>query len=196
MARAARELAAEGEKNTDWRAVSHGVGCELVAHLEAELAALASQGVLLRQRMADLASAPVGSSAVLLSQPTLTEATGEEGGLSSSYKPFGALLDAPQPRPTADTALGGVSEAALDLEPGAICDEIGHKEAGEEYVPFGASGLAPTEPLVSGSEPWQLVVAEDATAEDGDGRVEERLVLSAGACAQKVEFWGSATTSC
>ena len=79
--------------------------------------------------------------------------------------------------------------AALDLEPGAICDEIGHKEAGEEYVPFGASGLAPTEPLVSGSEPWQLVLAEDATAEGGDGGLEERLVLSAGACAEG-RIWG------
>ena len=162
---------------------------ELAAHLEAELASVASQGVLVRQRMEDLASGPAGGSPSLPSQPTVNEATDEEGGLSPSYKPFGALPDASQPRLTADATPGCVLEASLYLEAGAICDESGHKEADEEYVPFGASGLAPTEPLVSGSEPWQLVVAEDAAAESSDGGLEEQAVISAGACAEG-RVWG------
>ena len=162
---------------------------ELAAHLEAELASVASQGVLVRQRMEDLASGPVGGSPALLSQPTVNEATDEEGGLSPSYKPFGALPDASQPRLTADATPGCVLEASLYLEAGATCDESGHKEADEEYVPFGASGLAPTEPLVSGSEPWQLVVAEDAAAESSDGGLEEQAVISEGASAEG-SVWG------
>ena len=162
---------------------------ELAAHLEAELASVASQGVLVRQRMEDLASGPVGGSPALLSQPTVNEATDEEGGLSPSYKPFGALPDASQPRLTADATPGCVLEASLYLEAGATCDVSGHKEADEEYVPFGASGLAPTEPLVSGSEPWQLVVAEDAAAESSDGGLEEQAVISEGASAEG-SVWG------
>ena len=162
---------------------------ELAAHLEAELASVASQGVLVRRRMEELASGPGGGSPALLSQPTVDEATDEEGGLSPSYKPFGALPDASQPRLTADATPGCVLEASLYLEAGATCDESGHKEADEEYVPFGASGLAPTEPLVSGSEPWQLVVAEDAAAESSDGGLEEQAVISEGASAEG-SVWG------
>ena len=75
------------------------------------------------------------------------------------------------------------------MEAGATCDVSGHKEADEEYVPFGASGLAPTGPLVSGSEPWQLVVAEDAAAESSDGGLEEQAVISEGASAEG-SVWG------
>ena len=164
---------------------------ELAAHLEAELASVASQGVLVRRRMEELASGPGGGSPALLSQPTATEAADEEEGVSPSYQPFGALPDASQPRPTADAAPGFVLEASLYLEAGAMCDELDHKETDEEYVPFGASGLlAPTEPLVLGSEPWQLVVAEDAAAESGEGGVEEQAVISAGAHAER-RGWGT-----
>jgi len=147
--------------------------------------------VLVRRRMEELASGPGGGSPALLSQPIATETADEEDGLSPSYQPFGALPDASQPRPTADAAPGFVLEASLYLEAGAMCDELDHKETDEEYVPFGASGLlAPTEPLVLGSEPWQLVVAEDAAAESGEGGVEEQAVISAGAHAER-RGWGT-----
>ena len=162
---------------------------ELEAHLEAELASVTSQSVLVRQRMEELASGPAGGSPALLSQPTVTDATDEEEGLSPSYKPFG-LPDASQPRPAVEATPGCVLEASLYLEAGAICDELGHKETDQEYVPFGGSGLAPTEPLVSGSEPWQLVVAEDAAAESGHDGVEERAGNSASACASEGRVLG------
>ena len=139
---------------------------ELTAHssLEAELASVASQSTLVRQRME------------VLSQPTVTEATHE--GLSPSYRPFGTLADVSQPRVTANATPG------CDLDAGTICDESGHKET-DEYVPFAASGLAPTDPLLSGSEPWQVVVAEDAVV--AGSRVQQQAVAFRQVFAHNVE---------
>ena len=139
--------------------------------LEAELASVASQSALVRQRMEHLASRPAGGSPVPSGQPTVTEATDEDEGLSPSYMPFGVVPGASHPRPTTDATPG------CDLDTGAICDEVSYKETGE-YVPFGAHGLAPTDPLVSSSEPWQLVVAAYAAAEGGDGEVQQQAVVS------------------